>query len=169
MPSSIAHSSVALLLSPLLGTRAVSRRLIAFAAVAAAAPDVDAISRPFGRGDIVFLGGHRATTHSMFVVVVAAIAAALLSRRAPLGRRLLITCYVGFVVASHGLLDALASYGDGVAFFAPIWTRRWKFGWQPFSNGVFPEMLFLWLPAAVVFVLWLRPRLDRSDISARTA
>lgn len=167
MPSSIAHASVAILLSPVLGTRVVSRRLVAVAAVAAAVPDLDAIGRPFGRGDIAFLGGHRATTHSLLFALCVALAAAIASRRATTsGTRLLIACYVALVVASHGFLDALATYGEGVAFFAPLSAQRWKFGWQPFS-GLLPEILALWFPAAVVFVLWLKPRLNPAPIATR--
>ena len=64
MPSSIAHASVAVLLIPVLGVNNVTPWLIGVTAVAATLPDLDAIGRPFGHGDVEWLGGHRAVTHS---------------------------------------------------------------------------------------------------------
>lgn len=168
MPSSIAHASVAVLLSPLLSARTLSKRLLAVTAAAAAAPDLDAVGRPFGRGDIAMLGGHRATTHSLFFAIVVALIIAFALRSVTPRSRLVVASYVALVVASHGLLDALATYGEGVAFFAPLSPQRWKFGWQPFS-GILPEMLLLWLPALLLFTLWLKPRLRQADIAARAA
>jgi len=168
MPSSIAHASVAILLSPLLGAHALSKPVIALTAVAAAVPDLDAVGRPFGRGDIALLGGHRAITHSLFFAVAAALVIAFGLRSVASRSRLSVLCYVALVVASHGFLDALATYGEGVAFFAPLSPQRWKFGWQPFS-GILPEMLVLWLPAVLLFALWLKPRLRHANITARAA
>src|SRR5512143_420129 len=106
MPSSIAHASVALVFSPLLGARLVSRRLVGITAVAAALPDIDAIGRPFGHGDAAVLGGHRAVTHSVFFALAAAVATALVtSRGKPDLNRWRIGAYVAVVVLSHGVLD----------------------------------------------------------------
>jgi inner membrane protein len=138
-------------------------RVIGLTAVAAATPDLDAIGRPFGHGDVPMLGGHRALTHSLFAAfVVAAIALAFTSRDARPRDRWRVSLYVLLVVASHGLLDAFATYGEGVAFFAPFATLRWKSTWQLF-DGLWSEMIALWIPAALVYLLWLKPRLSVRD------
>jgi inner membrane protein len=165
MPSSIAHASVAVLVSPLLERRWRTHRVIGLTAVAAAAPDLDAIGRPFGYGDVDFVGGHRALTHSVFAaLVVAAIALAFVARTTEARDRVRIALFVFCAVASHGLLDAFTTYGDGVAIFAPFSWYRWKSPWQPFG-GLWSEMLALWVPAALVYVLWLKPRLTKPSFA----
>ncbi len=165
MPSSIAHASIAVLASPLLEPRWRTRGVIGLTALAAAAPDLDAIGRPFGYGDVDFLGGHRGLTHSLFAaLVLAAIALAFVARAAAPRDRVRIALFVFCVVASHGLLDAFTTYGDGVAIFAPFSWYRWKSPWQPFG-GLWSEMLALWVPAALMYVLWLKPRLARPSLS----
>jgi len=162
MPSSIAHASVAILASPLLDARWRTPRVIGLTAAAAAATDLDAIGRPFGYGDVAFLGGHRALTHSLSAaLVVAAIALALVARKAEPRDRLRVALFVFCVVASHGMLDAFTTYGDGVAILSPFTGFRWKSTWRPF-DGLWSEMLALWIPAALVYVLWLKPRLNRT-------
>ena len=56
-------------------------------------------------------------------------------------------------IASHGVLDALTSYGEGVAFLAPFVSNRWKFEWQPFHR-ILPEVVLLWVPA-ILYRLWV--------------
>lgn len=141
----------------MLGARVVSARLVVVTALVAAAPDLDAIGRPFGRGDLALLGGHRAVTHSVFFAALAAAAIALSQRKQAPSRQLRIGLYAAVVVVSHGLLDALSSYGEGVAFFAPFWAYRFKFAWQPFTS-ILAEVIALWVPAALVFQLWLKRR-----------
>jgi inner membrane protein len=161
MPSSIAHASVAILLSPILGAGPVSRRLLGITAFAAVLPDIDAIGRPFGHGDIAALGGHRAVTHSVFFAVTAAAAIAfVMSRDNPDENRWRIGCYVAAVVLSHGVLDAFTTYGEGVAFFAPLSLHRWKSPWQPLA-GLFTELVWIWFPATLIYQFWLRARIRR--------
>ena len=158
MPSSIAHASVAVLLAPLFGRDTVDRRTTMTAAAAAAIPDLDAIGRPFGLGDVTWLGGHRAFTHSIVFALVAGILAAVWSRRGAWRHARKIGLYVGLVVLSHGVLDAFTTYGEGVSFLAPFSMIRWKSAWQPLS-GLLPEVLLLWLPALLVYRMRRRARL----------
>jgi inner membrane protein len=161
MPSSIAHASVAILLSPILADRPIAPRLIGITAIAAALPDIDAIGRPFGHGDILVLGGHRAVTHSVFFALAAAAAiAAVISRGNSDVNRWRISAYVAAVVLSHGVLDAFTTYGEGVAFFAPLSLHRWKSSWQPF-DGFLSEVVAIWLPAVLMYQFWLRARIGR--------
>lgn len=149
MPSSVAHASVAVLLAPLFGRDTIDRRVMATTAIAAAVPDVDAIGRPFHLGDVEWLGGHRAFTHSIFFALAAGIVAAVWCRRRSLANPNRIALYVGLVVLSHGVLDAFTTYGAGVAFLAPFSMTRWKSSWQPFS-GLLPELVLLF-PALALY------------------
>jgi membrane-bound metal-dependent hydrolase YbcI (DUF457 family) len=138
----------------------MSRRLVTVTAVAAMVPDVDAIGRPFGAGDIGFLGGHRAVTHSIFFAVgIAALLASLWRGEASRKRRGMIFVYVLAVMSSHGILDAFTRYGEGVAFLAPLSMVRWKSPWQPFS-GILVETIILWLPSGTRAHSWSRCRFD---------
>jgi membrane-bound metal-dependent hydrolase YbcI (DUF457 family) len=156
---------VAILASPLLPRGWRTPRIIGWTALAAAAPDVDAIGRPFGYADLAIFGGHRALTHSMCTGLLFGLLVFLIVRRGSAARSASrLALYVTVVVASHGLLDALTTYGEGVAFFAPFTMHRWKSGWQPF-DGLVAEIVALWLPGALTYALWLRPQLARARSS----
>jgi inner membrane protein len=156
VPSSIAHASVAVVASPLLPARWRTPRVVGWTAVAAAAPDLDAIGRPFGYGDLAILGGHRGFTHSIAAAaLMAALAFLLVAHGAERRDRMYVALIVAGVVASHGLLDAFTTYGEGVAFFAPFSLHRWKANWRPFG-GLWSEVIALWLPAALIYALWLK-------------
>lgn len=168
MPSSIAHASVAVLLTPMLGRTPISRRALGSVAVAAAVPDVDAIGRPFGGSDVALLGGHRGDTHSVwFALIVGVVAFAFAKHAGVRFNPARFATYAALVVLSHGLLDALSTYGEGVAFFAPLSVVRWKAAWQPFS-GLLSEIVILWLPALVLFQRWTKNWLIQDSPSRGT-
>lgn len=150
MPSSIAHAAAAVLLQPALTRADRTPRLLTIAGIAAALPDLDAIGRPFGLGDVAWLGGHRALTHSLAMAfVTAAVATFILNRRASLCAPSRALLFFLLVVASHGFLDAFTTYGTGVEFLAPFSARRFRASWRPF-DGLWPEILVLWLPAFAI-------------------
>jgi len=113
-------------------------------AVGAALPDLDAIGRPFGHGDLALLGGHRALTHSLVAAAtLGLLATTFLVRRAPesvSSGRMLVALSLAF--ASHGLLDALTRYGQGVAFFAPWTWQRFRAPWTPLAGFATDTVLF---------------------------
>jgi inner membrane protein len=116
-------------------------------------PDIDSIGRPFGLGDIAFLGGHRGLTHSLpFALVVGLSVAILLHRAQPLsvlfGRA---ATYLSLAAVSHGLLDTLTAYGEGVELLAPFSSRRFTAPWHPLDG--FNEIVWIWLPALVMLAL----------------
>jgi inner membrane protein len=151
MPSSIGHALVAVTVAAALRPRPTPRRLWLVAAACAVVPDLDAIGWPFGLPAIAWLGGHRALTHSLlFAAGLGALVGAIYTR-APewRGSRLRLCGILAIATATHGILDALTTYGAGVTFFAPFWWMRFKFGWEPLT-GVFAEVLFLWLPAMCI-------------------
>jgi membrane-bound metal-dependent hydrolase YbcI (DUF457 family) len=156
MPSSVAHGLTAVALGA--GFYPAERlRLYAAAAGGAVLLDVDAIGRPFGLGDVSWLGGHRALTHSLPFAAALAAAGVVAMCRGPdwQGRRLGAWAYFALAFALHGTLDALTPYGDGVMFLAPFSAWRFKAPWQPFDR-IIPEVIGVWVPALVI--IWYRRR-----------
>ena len=156
MPSSIAHGLAAAAVVSLVYRGDPPRGALWMAAACAVLPDLDAVGRPFGHGDVAWLGGHRALTHSLaFAVALGGVLATLGFRGRPElagpRRRLVLAAALALGTALHGALDALSTYGEGVAFLAPFSARRVKAPWQPFEALV-PELILVWLPALAV--LW---------------
>jgi inner membrane protein len=87
-------------------------------------PDVDvvgfAMGVPYGAPF-----GHRGALHSLAFAAIAGLAAMILSRRPRVG------LYIGLVVASHGVLDAMTTGGKGVALLWPFRDERFFFDWRP--------------------------------------
>jgi inner membrane protein len=150
----------------------LTRRLTAAAAICAALPDVDVVTFRFGipYGSML---GHRGLTHSLMGAgAIAAAALALTDRNTKSGWTSWAVLFAA--TASHGLLDALTDGGLGVAFFAPFSSVRYFFPWRmiavsPIGVQFFSargvavlasEVLWLWIPAALVLALCqlLRPR-----------
>ena len=73
--------------------------------------------------------GHRGMTHSLlFAALVGALVAIGLRLRR---RRVLLDAILAaFVVASHGVLDAMTTGGLGVEFFWPVDTHRYFLPWR---------------------------------------
>jgi inner membrane protein len=153
MPSSVGHALAALAIGAVVVPRPISRRVWTVGAATAVLPDIDAIGRPFGYPDIAWLGGHRALTHSiLFALVVAALAMLIWFREPQWSAarvRLLVAFAAGMI--SHGVLDALTTYGGGVAFLAPFTWRRFESSWEPI-RGVWSEVIAIWIPSS--FILW---------------
>ncbi len=136
------------------------RHAWALAALGAVLPDVDAIGRPFGRGDLLVLGGHRALTHSLLFAAVFGLLAVMLLRRSDptLGARLWLCFFVA--VASHGALDATTSYGEGIEFLAPWSSRRFWAPWHPLGRGILRDTLAFVLCCGVARIVTRRRGLD---------
>ena len=134
MPLSTTHALV-----PVAAAIAVSRplahwRLVAFAAVAAMAPDLDALANPmFGlQADSIY--SHRGFTHSLFIAMGAGILAAIIHRRLRV-RPLTAAAVVGGAMASHGLLDMVSDTGLPVAILWPFSSARLYADWRPIHGG----------------------------------
>jgi inner membrane protein len=163
MSHAVAASSLGAVGSP--RSRMPHRYWIALAIVAAL-PDADvvafALAVPYGN-----MLGHRGITHSLaFAAVVAALVVRLVFRDREWHHawpRLWLVYFVG--IASHGLLDAMTTGGQGIAFLAPFSAARWHFGWRPIlvspiGVGAFismyglrvlqNELVWVWLPSALV-------------------
>lgn len=152
MPSSLSHAMVAIAVGTAIAPRPLLRPFLVTGALCAVIPDLDAIGRLAGGGDVAWLGGHRGFTHSLTFAAlaggVAAIAATLNPRWR--GHRLRFGLFVGVVVAAHGGLDAFTSIGAAtspVQFFSPFSTQGYVSPWLPI-HGPFSELFYSLLPLA---------------------
>jgi inner membrane protein len=157
MPSSIAHGLAAAAVISLAYRGRPPAGALRAAVACAVLPDVDAIGRPFGIGDVGWLGGHRALTHSLaFAAALGGAVAAMAFRHRPAlagrGSRATLAAWLAVATALHGALDALSTYGEGIELLAPFTDVRVKAPWQPF-DAILPEMLLVWLPALAVLAL----------------
>ncbi|MGA2422262.1 MAG: metal-dependent hydrolase, partial [Candidatus Acidiferrum sp.] len=153
------------------------KRVWMVGAVCAAIPDADVIGFAFGihYGDF---WGHRGFTHSLAFAAMLATTVVLVGFRHALPdiRRLTLWFCFFLATASHGLLDAMTDGGLGVAFFAPFDNHRYFLPWRPIRvspigisrfftyRGVAviqSEMLWIWLPSAVLIALALLLRRRR--------
>jgi inner membrane protein len=169
MPSSIGHALVASAIGAPLAPVAPTRRYWIAGIVCAVLPDLDAVGRPFGRGDLGFLGGHRALTHSIFFAVALGLVVAVLAFRDARwqGCRGRVAAYLILATAAHGVLDAFAAYGEGVEFLAPFSSVRYAAPWRPL--GLVTEIVWIWMPMVLIIVVVTRWRASRERAEREAA
>ena len=172
MASPIGHVAAALAVAAVSRpSSSVPRGFWWLAALAGALPDIDAIGPILGIPGMGFLGDHRGITHSLaFAILLGGALAVMAARRAttPLpGGAFSPRLWLVFALAaaSHGALDALTTYGEGVQLLAPFdWTRLTAL-WHPLGDppgepraadrGLLDfgnEPLSVWLPSLAVAV-----------------
>jgi membrane-bound metal-dependent hydrolase YbcI (DUF457 family) len=154
MPSSLSHGMVAVAIGTAVAPRALLRPFLVAGTIAAVTPDLDAIGRWIGGGDVEWLGGHRGFTHSLpFAVLAGCVAAAgTIHDRRWSGYRLRFALFVAAAVGAHGALDAFTSIGattSPVQFFSPFSDRGYVSPWQPI-HGPFTELFYCLLPLIAV-------------------
>jgi inner membrane protein len=175
MPTIIAHAAVPLLLGAALGPKLISRPLLIAGTVAAMLPDIDVLAFKIGIAYADPLG-HRGAMHSLAFACLSALLAAFLHRPLQTSRSRAFV-FTGLAAASHPLLDACTNGGLGVELLWPLSVRRFFLPWRPievspigahfFSRHAWDvlasELLWVWLPAAVIALLILlaRRRLER--------
>jgi inner membrane protein len=179
VPTIISHAAVPLALGVGLGEKRIPRALLITGIAASMLPDADVILFGFG-ATYHDVWSHRGFAHSLgFALLVVLGAAALLRKVAP---PFVTAAFVFVATASHGLLDMLTSGGHGVAIFWPVTADRYFYDWRPIQVApiVGPEfigrftsratalleteMLWIWLPAAIVAVvlrLWRKEKIAR--------
>jgi inner membrane protein len=166
------------------GTAAAPRRLLrpflVTGAICAVIPDLDAIGRWTGGGDVAWLGGHRGFTHSLPFAALAGSVAAIATMRDRRWRdyRLRFGLFVAIVTAAHGALDAFTSIGavtSPVQFFSPYSAQGYVSPWQPI-HGPFSELFYCLLPLVgftrlmchVRAIPWPRARSATQTLNLRT-
>jgi inner membrane protein len=162
MPTVFTHAILPIALGIGLGARRIPRRLMAAGAIAAMLPDLDVLAFKL---HIAYADtfGHRGATHSIAFAVLVGAAAMLLARHLR-ARPSVVFLFIGGSTLSHGALDMLTNGGLGVALAWPLSNQRlflpWRLievspigmrflgsrGWQVIQS----EMLWVWLPAALV-------------------
>jgi inner membrane protein len=175
MASIMSHAVVATTLGLAAGPhRPMPARYWVALAITAALPDADVVAF-FAGVPYQHMLGHRGLTHSLpFAAVLAALLVRWLFGAGEWQRwwpRLWVVFFAG--IASHGVLDAMTTGGNGVAFLAPLSASRWFFPWRPIlvsPIGVSRfftayglrvlqnEMVWLWLPSVLVALLAVRMR-----------
>src|SRR5260370_21626726 len=126
------------------------------------APDFDAFSnRPYGS-----LWGHRGFTHSLAFALALGLLSAGLTFYYFKARFWVLAAFFFAITASHGLWVAFTDGGFGIPFFWPLSDHR--FGpWGPIrvqdigfeipdprtSKSIRTELLWVWLPTAVLVIL----------------
>ena len=153
------HSVVGLGLARLYADRPMPWSYWLLAAALPIIPDLDVFSTASYGSSIL---GHRGITHTLaFALVVGAVAAGATFRHFKV-RWWSLACLFFVIVASHGLLDALTRGGENIPFFWPFGGRYGN--WGPihvsdiafefpdprYSRAVRDELLWVWLPTAVV-------------------
>ena len=169
MPSSIAHGLTAAVIGAGLLPQATPRRVWIAGISSAILLDLDAVGRPFQRGDIAWLGGHRAFTHSLFfAAVLGTVVAKVIASPADATRhRIRVALFLTLAIAAHGALDALTTHGAGIAFLSPFSQERFVAPWRPVTN-LRAEIIWVWLPALSLLVALARWRRGRSQAAAAT-
>jgi inner membrane protein len=168
MPTVLSHAIAGAALAGAVRSPGRRGRVVLMAALCAMAPDADVIAFWYGLpwGHVL---GHRGITHSLAFAAVLALVVVWLGFRGPAwaGRRGRLWLALFVATASHGALDALTDGGSGIAFLAPFDDTRYFAPWQPIrvspisvsrflsERGVRvleSEMLWVWLPSAVLVV-----------------
>lgn len=182
MASAFTHGFVALSVGRLVFPERMPLRFWVLSVVCTFLPDVDVVGFYLGvrYGDTL---GHRGFSHSLLfaliVAVLVTVAAFPAVRRFSKQWWLLIACFF-ISTASHGVLDAMTNGGYGTAFFSPFSNTRYFLPWRPLTiapigvHGFFSrwgkdvltsELLWIWLPLVLLFVLIRLVRTARSSYS----
>jgi inner membrane protein len=169
MASAFSHAVAAFAIGSVFYPPKTSKRILTAGVICSVIPDLDVIGFGFGirYGDFF---GHRGFTHSLFFAAATAltVTVSFFPRGTRPDGRLPVIAYLFLATASHGVLDAMTNGGLGVAFFSPFNVGRYFFPWRPilvspislvrFFSGrgcavLQSEILWIWLPAAIVFAL----------------
>ncbi|SHL83819.1 metal-dependent hydrolase [Hymenobacter psychrotolerans] len=160
MASIFGHCALGATLGKLLLPDRQHWRYWVLAAACAFLPDADVIGFKF-HVPYASLWGHRGLTHSIVAAALLATALAGLnglrrSAEAPAAGRLWLLLFLA--TASHGVLDAMTTGGEGVAFYSPFDQQRYFFGFRPIQVSPIGVKKFVGEWAARVLkseVLWV--------------
>ncbi len=173
MPSIFSHAIFATVVGKACVFKPLPLQFWTLTSICAILPDADAIAFVVGIPYNHMLG-HRGLTHSIaFALLVGVVVGGFVFRSLAneLGRWALML-YFALVTLSHPLLDAMTNGGLGVALFAPFSNVRYFLPWRPIEVspiglGFFSEegiavlvseMVWIWLPAVLLFLVSLAYR-----------
>ncbi|HJW08359.1 MAG TPA: metal-dependent hydrolase, partial [Holophagaceae bacterium] len=127
MASLLSHPAAALALGAAFQREGDGRRFWIAGALCTMIPDLDVAAFSFGIPYEAPLG-HRGLTHSLLFAALLALA---LARWAFEEDRLRVGLYLFLATASHGLLDAMTTGGEGVGFLLPFVDHRYFLPFRP--------------------------------------
>jgi inner membrane protein len=186
MPTIMTHSVVAVWAGFTLARVAISKRFWVLGIIAAILPDADVIGYQYLYIPYGHILGHRGFFHSpCFAALFSVVTVSLFFRRERiLSRRWWAYVLFFFAVgASHGLLDAMTDGGRGVALLTPFSNERYFLPWTPIEvsplgvraffsqrglSVMKSEMLWVWLPAVTLAILWWMIRRIYSKAKTRS-
>ena len=185
MPTIMTHSIVAVSAGFVFGGAALPKRFWVLGIIAAVLPDADVIGYQYFYIPYGHILGHRGFFHSpCFAALFSVVTVSLFFRQERiLSRRWwAYTVFFFAVSAGHGLLDGMTDGGRGVALLAPLSNERYFLPWTPIEVSPLgvraffsqrgltvmkSEMLWVWLPAATLVILWWMMRRIYSKYSIR--
>lgn len=179
MASAFTHGFVALSVGKMVFSEKMPLRFWVLSVVCTLLPDADVVGFYLGvrYGDML---GHRGFSHSLLFALLVAVVVTVAAF--PAAQRFsrqwwLLAAFFFLATASHGVLDAMTNGGYGTAFFSPFSNARFFLPWRPLMvapigvRGFFSrwgwdvlmsELLWVWLPMAVLLVIVFRVRAQRS-------
>ena len=97
--------------------------------VSAILPDIDVLCFNFGiiEPDIL---AHRGLTHSILFAFIWSIIILFIFHQKEKKHYFLLFLFYFLCTASHGVLDAMTTGGDGITFFLPFTSERYFLPWQ---------------------------------------
>lgn len=170
MPTFISHPAVALATMPLLNGIQKKPFVVMTGAVMTILPDIDYINYKFigiPYGDI---WSHRGFTHSIVFSLIVASLFTLVFKQQKRNTNLVVWLYFSICGISHGLLDAMTNGGKSIPLLFPFSNEGIFFGFRPIKVSTLTaekffgyqgfitvqnEMLYIWLPAAFLFLICL--------------
>lgn len=154
MPMTTTHALVPLAAALAFAKPPIPWKLLAVAAFAAAAPDIDGLFKHLWHVAPNSIFSHRGATHSMFVALAAGLLASLGHRQLGV-RPLTAGVVVAASMASHGFLDMLTDSVQAVAYLWPLSSVRLFADWRPIHSGeVHMAHLFTQALARFSYELW---------------
>ena len=165
MPTIFSHAIFAAVAGKAGIKKSVSARFWVLTAVCAMIPDADVLLSA-ERGSMF---AHRGFTHSVFFALLFGGLAAFLAHKSLKPEISSGRLFIFFSLAtfSHPFLDMLTDGGSGVALLAPFSRERFFFPWRPIEvspigmgffsarglDVILSEIIWVWLPAILIFVL----------------
>lgn len=133
MASAFAHAMAAVAIGRAFSIPKPAWKFWLLGIVCAVLPDADVIGFKFGIAYESFWG-HRGFTHSLvFAAILAVVVLVVFYRKelALIGKASILWSYFFMATASHSLLDAMTTGGEGVAFFSPFDNGRYFYPGDP--------------------------------------
>jgi inner membrane protein len=170
MPSIISHAAVGAAAAMTFGPQEAPVKFWILSVACSVAADADSLAF-YLRIPYHHILGHRGFFHSPFfgLLVSLFIVSVFFRHREFFSKEWFFTILYFFLLwTSHGVLDALTSGGQGIAFLAPFDNTRYFFPWTPIAVSPIgvraffsrwglevmkSELLWIWLPCLAMVLL----------------